>query len=59
MAESYPKALKTLWEKEKSLVTSNLSFSHSVFKGLVPQTCKSRGLFGKGLNGVELGFVYS
>ena len=23
--------LKTLWEKEKSLVTSNLSFSHSVF----------------------------
>ena len=23
--------LKTLWEKEKSLVTSNFSFSHSVF----------------------------
>ena len=23
--------LKTLWEKEKLLVTSNLSFSHSVF----------------------------
>ena len=24
--------LKTLWEKEKLLVTSNFSFSHSVFK---------------------------
>ena len=23
--------LKTLWEKEKSLITSNFSFSHSVF----------------------------
>ena len=23
--------LKTLWEKEKLLVTSNFSFSHSVF----------------------------
>ena len=26
--------LKTLWEKEKLLVTSNFSFSHSVFKPL-------------------------
>ena len=26
---------KTLWEKEKLLVTSNFSFSHSVFKRLV------------------------
>ena len=25
-------ALKTLWEKEKLLVTSNFSFSHNVFK---------------------------
>ena len=25
------KSLKTLWEKEKLLVTSNFSFSHSVF----------------------------
>ena len=37
------------WEKEKLLVTSNFSFSHSVFKRLVQQTCKSQGLFGKGL----------
>ena len=40
---------KTLWEKEKLLVTSNFSFSHSVFKRLVLQTHKNQGLFGKGL----------
>ena len=27
----------------------NFSFSHSVFKRLVLQTCKNQGLFGKGL----------
>ena len=32
MTESSPKGLKTLWEKEKLLVTSNFSFSRSVFK---------------------------
>ena len=31
------------------LVTNNFSFSHSVFKRLVLQTCKNQGLFGKGL----------
>ena len=45
-----PSALKTLWEKEKLLVTSNFSFSQSVFKRLVMQTRKNQGLFGKGLN---------
>ena len=49
MAESSPKGYKTLWEKEKLLVMSNFSFSHSVFKGLVPQTRKNHGLFGIGL----------
>ena len=39
-----------MWEKEKLLVTSNFSFSHSVFKRLVLQTRKNQGLFGKGLN---------
>ena len=29
---SYLLVLKTLWEKEKLLVTSNFSFSHDVFK---------------------------
>ena len=50
MAESSPEGYKTLWEKEKLLVTSNFSFSHSVFKRLVLQTHKNKGLFGKGLN---------
>ena len=40
---------KTRWEKEKLLVTSNFSFSHSVFKRLVLPTRKNQGLFGKGL----------
>ena len=48
--ESSPDGYKTLWEKEKLLVTSNLSFSHSVFRRLVLQTRKNQGLFGKGLN---------
>ena len=39
-----------MWEKEKLLVTSNFSFSHSVFKRLVMQTCENQGLFGKGLS---------
>ena len=40
---------KKHWETEKLLVTSNFSFSHSVFKRLVLQTRKNQGLFGKGL----------
>ena len=50
MVGSSQNQLKTLWEKEKLLTTSNSSFSHSVFKGLVLQTCTNQGLFGKGLN---------
>ena len=50
MAESSPNGLKTLWEKEKLLVTSNFSFSHSVFKGVILQTDKNQGFFGKGLS---------
>ena len=34
-------------KEEKLLVTSNFSFSHSVFKRLILQTCKNQGLFGK------------
>ena len=33
--ESYITGSKTLWEKEKLLITSDFSFSHSVFKRLV------------------------
>ena len=50
MEESSPSGYKTLWEKEKLLITSNFSFSHSVFKRLRLQTRKNQGLFGKGLN---------
>ena len=49
MSESSLKWLKTLWEKEKLLVTSNFSFSHSVFQRLLLQTRKTQGLFGKRL----------
>ena len=49
MVESYPNRKKTLWEKEKLLVTSNFSFSRSVFKNLKLQTGKNQGSFGKGL----------
>ena len=59
IAESSPKGFKkkkkkkeTLWENEKLLVTSNLSFSHSVFKRLVWQTRKNQGLFWKGLKNI-------
>ena len=55
MTNSSLKGQKTLWEKEKLLVTSNFSFSHSVFKRLTQQTksCKNQGLFGKGLNNTQ------
>ena len=50
MAESYPNGYKTLWEKEKLLITSNFSFSHSVFKRLVSQGRQKVWLCGNGLN---------
>ena len=50
LTQSCPNRYKTLWEKEKLLVTSNFSFSYSVFKRLVLQTRKNQGLFGKGLS---------
>ena len=50
MAVSSPNRRKTLWEKEILLVTSNFSFSHSVFKRLLLGTRKNKGLFGKGLS---------
>ena len=49
MADSYITGLKTLREKEKLLVKSHFSFFHSVFKRLILQTRKNKGLFGKGL----------
>ena len=49
MAESSKKWVENTEKKEKLLVMSNFSFSHSVFQGLVLQTRENQGLFGKGL----------
>ena len=49
MEGSYPKGEETMWEKEKLLVTSNFSFSHSVFKRLVSQGRQKVSLCGNGL----------
>ena len=49
MIESSQNREKTLGKKEKLLVMSNFSFSHSAFKRLVPQTyIKTRACLGKG-----------
>ena len=47
--ESSLNGWKTLWVKEKLLVTSNFSFSHSVFKRLVSQGRQKVSLSGNGL----------
>ena len=43
MVESSPKGQETLWKKQKLLVMSNFSLSHSVFKRLVLQIRKDKG----------------
>ena len=45
---------RKLWEKEKLLVASNFSFSHSFFKRLVSQGRQKVSLCGNGLNGLIL-----
>ena len=61
MVESFLKGKKILWEKEKLLVTSNFSFSHSLFKSLVDllQTRKKPGLVWKGLRKKNLLRLFS
>ena len=49
MSKSTPYSQKTLWEKEKLLIRSNFSFSHSVFKRLILQTRINQGFLVKGL----------
>ena len=41
---------KTLWEKEKLLVTSNFSFSHNVFHSYIPLVRQNVALCGNGLS---------
>ena len=43
------KKVENLWEKEKLHVTSNFSFSSSVFKSLVSMGCQKVSLCGNGL----------
>ena len=50
MKESYPNRLKTLWEKQELLVTSNFPFSHSVFKRLVSLGRQKVSMCGNGLS---------
>ena len=40
---------KTLWEKEKLLVTNNFSFFDNVFKGCLLLMCQNEYLWSKGL----------
>ena len=42
---------KTLWEKEKLLVTSNFSFSHNAFHSYISLVRQNAALYGNGLNG--------
>ena len=43
------KMVENTVKTEKLLITSSFFFSHSVFKRLILQTCKNKGLFGKEL----------
>ena len=49
----FSKQVETLWVKEKLLVTSNFSFTHSVFKRLVSQGRQKVSLCGNGLRPVD------
>ena len=56
-AGKFTKKGRKHWEKEKLLVTSNFSFSHSVFKRLALQIRKNKDLFWKGLSGERVGLM--
>ena len=53
MEQSSPRGSKTLWGKENFLITSNFSFSHSVFKRLILQTGKNQVFIWKRLISFE------
>ena len=42
------KRVENMWEKEKLLVTSNFSFSHTVFKDMYGRHVKTRACLGEG-----------
>ena len=49
MKSKYYIGKKTLWEKEKLLDTSNVSFSHNVFHSYISFVCQNAVLCGSGL----------
>ena len=49
MENKYYIGLKTLWEKEKVLVTSNFSFSRNVFHSYISSLRQNATLHGNGL----------
>ena len=51
------KSAENILGKGEIAQKSNFSFSHSVFKRLVPQTSKNQGLFWKGLKKGLLSFL--
>ena len=51
MENEYHIGKKTLWEKEKLLVTSNFSLSHNVFHNYKSLVRQNAVLCGNGLNG--------
>ena len=55
----FSKRVENTVGKGEMLVTSNFSFSYSVFKRLVLQTRKNQGLFGKGLTKILFVFISS
>ena len=57
--EKFYKRLEIAVGKEKLFIMSNFSFSQSVLKRLVLQTCKNKGLFGKELKGENDGNLVS
>ena len=48
MIEKFSERVENFVGREKLLFMNNFSFSHRVFKRLVQQECKNKGLFGKG-----------
>ena len=49
MKNKYHIGLKTFWEKEELLVTSNFSFSHNVFYSYISLVCQNVALCGNGI----------
>ena len=54
MAESSSKRVENIAGKGEIARTSNFFFSSNVFKRFIMQACKNQGLFGNGLNQMNI-----